>query len=122
VEPPGIAGPDFTGGAHKTRALSLPCGYAKSKQVVPVSCVRTERREMEPDAATDVLRVCHRRALGVHAGLFPGGHRGGSSGRRGGWWSGIEEFITGLGLRHGNRGVAWAGPLLLQSEVSYLPQ
>jgi hypothetical protein len=46
----------------------------------------------------------------------------GSSGHRGGWWSVIEEFVAGLGLRHGNRGVAWAGPLLLQSEVSYLPQ
>jgi hypothetical protein len=55
-------------------------------------------------------------------GCSPEGTEVGSSGRRGGWWSGIEEFVTGLGLRHGNRGVAWAGPLLLQSEVSYLPQ
>ena len=43
VEPPGIAGPDSPGGAHKIRALSLPCGYAKSKQVVPAPGVCAER-------------------------------------------------------------------------------
>jgi hypothetical protein len=45
---------------------------------------RRERREMEPDAATDVLRVCRRRALGVHARLIPGGHRSGEQWAS--WW------------------------------------